>query len=339
MRLTSSDQPAVVQPSLAEHSAVHAAALDAYSRAVTGAVETVGPAVVALDVAVEVRGRTAHGSGSGVLFTPDGFLLTNSHVVRGAKSVRATLADGSEREAFVVGDDPDTDLAVVRVQRADGDGDFPHAHLGDSDALRVGQLAIALGSPLGFQATVTAGVVSALARSLRAQNGRMIDNVVQTDAALNPGNSGGPLVDAAGEVVGINTAVIAGAQGLCFAVPVNTAKWVAMRLIRDGVVKRSVLGLAGQNVPIPRKIARYHDVPVSSAVLVQELPGDSPAAAAGVKVGDLVVGFAGEPVDSIDALTRLLTGDRVGQPTVIDLLRRHGTTVLRLSVTATPAAR
>jgi S1-C subfamily serine protease len=239
----------------------------------------------------------------------------------------------------VIGDDPDTDLAVVRLQRADGDADFPHATLGDSDDLRVGQLAIALGSPLGFQATVTAGVISATARGLRGQSGRTIDNVIQTDAALNPGNSGGPLVDATGEVVGINTAVIAGAQGICFAVPVNTAKWVAMRLIRDGRVGRAVLGVSGQTVPLPRKVVVGLNLGVSGGVLVHEVPAESPASAGGVKAQDLVVGFADEPVDSLDALQRLLTEDRIGMPAELVVLRRHGQRVRRERLTVVPAAR
>ena len=307
--------------------------LDAYSRAVIKAVETVGPAVINLEVTVPVTGgRMAHGAGSGVVFTPDGFALTNSHVVGGASGIRATLQDGTQRAAHVVGDDPATDLAVIRLQRADGDGDFPHAALGDSDALRVGQMAIALGNPLGFQATVTAGVISATARSLRGQAGRLIDNVIQTDAALNPGNSGGPLVNSAGEVVGINTAVIAGAQGMCFAVPVNTAKWVASRLIRDGRIRRSRLGLGGQVVPLPRKVVRFHDLPVNSGVGVVHLDENGPAAAAGLRLHDIIVGFAGEPIDTLDALQRMLTEDRVGIPAELIVLRRTD----RLELTVTP---
>lgn len=298
--------------------------LDAYSRAVTSAVDTVGPAVVNIDVAVTAPGgRAAHGNGSGVIFTPDGFTLTNSHVVGAAKAIRVTLQDGTERSAHLVGDDPATDLAVIRIQRADGDGDFPHAELGDSDSLRVGQLAIALGNPLGFQATVTAGVVSATARSLRGYTGRLIDNIIQTDAALNPGNSGGPLVNSAGEVIGINTAVIAGAQGLCFAVPVNTAKWVAARLIRDGKIRRTRLGIGGQTVPLHRRLVRFHDLPVNGGVVVLHLEEQGPAASAGVQMHDIVVGFAGEPVDSLDALQRLLTDDRADVPAPLVVLRRR----------------
>ena len=317
-------------PSPVDESAV----FDAYSRAVVRAVETVAPSVVSVHVTVQDgRGRVGEGAGSGVLFTPDGFALTNAHVVENARQVRVTLGDGGERPARVIGVDPATDLAVIHVLRADGDGDFPHARLGDSDALRVGQLAVAVGNPMGFQATVTAGVISATARSLRGREGRLIDNVIQTDAALNPGNSGGPLVDSAGEVVGINTAVIAGAQGLCFAVPVNTAKWVAARLIRDGRVRRSRLGIGGQNAPLPRKLVRHYDLPVNAAVRVLHLEENGPAAAAGVRLGDAVVSFAGEPVDSLDALLRLLTEDRVDTPQTLVLIRG----VERLEVQATPA--
>ena len=313
---------------------VDAHLLDAYSRAVVNAVEAVGPAVVNLEVALPVGpGRIGHGSGSGVIFTPDGFALTNSHVAGGATEIRVSLQDGAQRSAHVVGDDPDTDLAVIRLQRADGDASFPNANLGDSDSLRVGQLAIALGNPLGFQATVTAGVISATARSLRGRTGRVIDNVIQTDAALNPGNSGGPLVNSAGEVIGINTAVIAGAQGICFAVPVNTAKWVAARLIRDGRIRRSRLGVGGQTVPLPRKVIRFHNLPVNSGVVVLHLDDNGPAAAAGLQLHDIVIGFAGEPVDGLDALQRMLTEDRVGTATKLDILRR----TQRLELTVTPA--
>ena len=327
-----SDAPnaAAVSPSPVDESTL----FDAYSRAVMNAVETVGPSVVSVHVKVrDRRGRTGEGAGSGVLFTPDGFALTNAHVIDSAVEVRVTLGDGGERPARVIGVDPATDLAVIHVLRADGDGDFPHARLGDSDALRVGQLAVAVGNPMGFQATVTAGVISATARSLRGREGRLIDNVIQTDAALNPGNSGGPLVDSSGEVVGINTAVIAGAQGLCFAVPVNTAKWVAARLIRDGRVKRSRLGLGGQNAPLPRKLVRHFDLPVNGGVRVLHLEDNGPAATAGVRLHDTVVSFAGEPVDSLDALLRLLTEDRVGTPQSLVLIRG----VERLELDATPA--
>jgi S1-C subfamily serine protease len=289
--------------------------LDAYSRAVIGAVETVGPAVLHLQVET-AKGRG--GAGSGVVFTPDGYVLTNSHVASGAKRLLATFPDGRSMAASLVGDDPDTDLAVLRLA-----GDAPaFARLGDARALRVGQLVIAIGNPFGFQATVTAGVVSALGRSLRARSGRLIDSVIQTDAALNPGNSGGPLVTAAGEVVGINTAIIAMAQGICFSISANTVEFVASRLIRDGRVRRSYIGLAGQNLVLPRRIVRFHDLERESGVRVENTSPDGAARAAGLLPGDIIVGFADEPVGTVDDLHRLLTEERVGKPAPITLLRR-----------------
>ena len=289
--------------------------LDAYSRAVVGAVETVGPAVLHLQVeAANGRG----GAGSGVVFTPDGYVLTNSHVVGGARHVLATFPDGRTMGASLVGDDPDTDLAVLRL-----DGEAPaYARLGDARRLRVGQLVIAIGNPFGFQATVTAGVVSALGRTLRARSGRLIDSVIQTDAALNPGNSGGPLVTSAGEVVGINTAIIAAAQGICFSISANTVEFVASRLIRDGRVRRSYIGLSGQNIVLPRRVVRFHDLARESGVRVEATAPDGAARAAGILSGDIIVGFAGEPVGTVDELHRLLTEERVGKPATLTLLRR-----------------
>jgi S1-C subfamily serine protease len=300
--------------------------LDAYSRAVTGAAERVGPAVVNINVVQRLTGRRradprapreARGSGSGFLFTPDGFILTNSHVVHDASSIEVVLTDGRRSAAEKVGDDPDTDLAVVRIAA-------PHpapVSMGDSDTIRVGQLAIAIGNPYGFQTTVTAGVVSALGRSLRAQSGRLIDNVIQTDAALNPGNSGGPLVTSRGEVIGVNTAVILPAQGLCFAIGINTAKFVAGRLIRDGKIARGYIGVGGQNVPLPRRLVRLHGLRNETGVLVVSVERTSPAQRAGLSEGDLIVGFAGESIAGIDDLHRLLTENRVGAPSALTVLR------------------
>ena len=291
--------------------------LDAYSRAVIGAVETVGPAVVHLQMDA---GNGPAGSGSGVVFTPDGYLLTNSHVATagGAKKrIIATFADGRSSEASIVGDDPDTDLAVLRLH-----GEAPAAaRLGDSRRLKVGQLVVAIGNPFGFQCTVTAGVVSALGRSLRARSGRLIDSVIQTDAALNPGNSGGPLVAADGTVVGINTAIIAMAQGICFSISANTVEFVAARLIRDGRVRRCYIGIAGQNVPLPRRVVRFHELARESGVRVQATAPDGAARAAGILSGDVIVAVDGIPVGDIDDMHRLMTEERVGIAVPVTLLR------------------
>jgi S1-C subfamily serine protease len=298
--------------------------LDAYSQAVVDAVDRVGPSVVNIETRrAAPPGQQSRdprgfgGSASGFIFTPDGFVLTNSHVVHGAESILVTREDGQTREARLVGDDPETDLAVVRI----GPDALTPATLGDSEAVRVGQVAIAIGNPYGFQTTVTAGVVSALGRSLRAQSGRLIDNIIQTDAALNPGNSGGPLVDSRGEVIGVNTAVIMPAQGLCFAIAINTAKFVAARLIRDGKVTRSHIGVGGQTVPVARRVSRFHQLSVGSGVLVASLEQGGPAEKAGVKVGDRIVGFNGQPISSIDDLQLLLTEQQVGVPSKITVLR------------------
>jgi S1-C subfamily serine protease len=287
--------------------------LDAYSQAVIRAVDTVGPSVVKIDA-----GRAG---GSGVVFTPDGLILTNSHVVDGAASLAVALPDGRSMRADLVGRDADSDLAVIRVSSPTGSS-LPWATLGDSRGVRVGQIAIAIGNPYGFHHSVTAGVVSALGRSLRARSGRLMDDIIQTDAALNPGNSGGPLVTTRGEVIGVNTAMILPAQGLCFAIASNTARFVAARLIRDGRIRRSYIGVAGQNVPIPRAIARANQLAVTSGVLVVSVEPGSPATTAGLHDGDVVLAVDGAAVTGIDDLLRLLTDERIGMPVAMTLLRR-----------------
>jgi S1-C subfamily serine protease len=294
--------------------------LDAYSRAVVQGVDKASPSVVHIQVSGLGRGRGGDGTGngSGFIFAPDGFVLTNSHVVHGASRIEATLIDGRRFTADMVGDDPDTDLAVVRVHESG----LPAARLGDSNALKVGQLVIAIGNPLGFQYTVTAGVVSALGRSLRSQSGRLIDNVIQTDAALNPGNSGGPLVNSRGEVIGVNTAIIMGAQGLCFATPINTAQYVVPRLIRDGRIRRAWLGIGCQNVKVPPHAAHVLGMGAESGVLAIAVEPRSPAASAGVQERDLVVELDGHTISSIDDLHRALGDDLIGKATRLVVIRR-----------------
>jgi S1-C subfamily serine protease len=304
--------------------------LDAYSRAVIRSVDQVGPSVV--NIEVRRPNGDGLGSGSGFIITPDGFVLTNSHVVHGAERVEVTLADGRHPDAHVVGNDPHTDLAVVRIYA-------PQLHpvrLGDSRNVRVGQLAIAIGNPYGFQCTVTAGVVSALGRSFRAKTGRLIDDVIQTDAALNPGNSGGPLVNSRGEVIGVNTAVILPAQGICFAIAIDTAKYVAGWLIKDGKIPRSFIGVGGQNVPLHRRLVRHYRLTVSNGVLVIAVAPGSPAHRAGLREGDVMVDFNGQPVPSIDALHKLLTADRIGVESSLTVLR--GTDKIPLLITPQESA-
>ena len=301
--------------------------LDAYSRSITAVADQVSPSVVRIDVegaptppSGKGRGRDpspAGGSGSGFVFTPDGFVLTNSHVVSGAKQMFATLLDGRRLPAHLVGDDPDSDLAVVRIYGSD----LVPVTFADSSALKVGQIAIAIGNPYGFDCTVTAGVVSALGRSLRTKTGRLVDDVVQTDAALNPGNSGGPLCDAAGRVIGVNTAAILPAQGICFAIAANTATFVLGKLVREGRIRRAYLGVVGQTVPLHRRVVRYHELMKERAVLVASVDAQSPAATAGVRDGDLIVGFDDQVIASVDDLHRLLSEDRVGSEVRLTVLR------------------
>jgi S1-C subfamily serine protease len=296
--------------------------LDAYSSAVVSASEKISPSVVKIDVTHRVntrRGeREARGGGSGFVFTPDGLILSNSHVVHGASAIGVSLNDGRHVPATVLGDDPATDLAVIRI---DAPG-LVAAPLGDSKQLRVGQLVVAIGNPYGFQYTVTAGVVSALGRSLRSQSGRLIDDVIQTDAALNPGNSGGPLVTSDGKVVGVNTATIIMAQGLCFAIGINTAKFVASRLLRDGRILRSYIGIEAQSTPVNRRIVRFHDLPLDSGVVVVSVEPDSPAQRAGLHEGDVIIGLAGKDVGGIDDLHRILSDLSAGVRVEVAILRR-----------------
>ena len=291
------------------------APLDAYSRAVAGVADRVGPAVVRVDSTDQ--NRRHGGVGSGVIIAGDGLVITNSHVIGGARRVRLTFAEGGEAEAQVLGDDLDTDLALLRTQLPPG---TRAATLGDSKALRRGQLVVAIGNPFGFELTVTAGVVSALGRSLRARSGRLIDDVIQTDAALNPGNSGGPLVSTTGEVVGINTAMISWAQGICFAVASNTAVFVVSEIIRHGRVRRAHIGIAAQTVQLPRRLA----LALGSgprAVRIGGIEAGGPAASAGLQEGDMLLSLDGTAVTGTDDLTRLLGAERIGRETLVSFLR------------------
>jgi len=305
--------------------------LDAYSQAVVSAADKASPAVVNVEVRHRVAtpqgAREARGGGSGFVFTPDGFILTNSHVVHGAERIEVALADGRRFPATLIGDDPASDLAVVRIDAPE----LATVELGDSAQVRVGQMVIAIGNPLGFESSVTAGVVSALGRSLRSNSGRLIDDIIQTDAALNPGNSGGPLVTADGRVVGVNTATIRPAQGICFAIGINTAKFVAGRLIRDGRIKRSYVGVVGQTISLPRKLVRFHALEQDRGILVLSVEPASPAAMAGVRERDIIVSFDEQCVSGIDDLQRLLTDVRIGALTRLLVLR--GAEKLEIAVT------
>jgi S1-C subfamily serine protease len=305
--------------------------LDAYSRTVVHAVQEASPSVVN----IEVRGRNdrRQGSGSGFIFTPDGFVLTNSHVVHGAEKVEVTLGDGRRPDAHVVGDDPDTDLAVLRLYAPQ----LHAAKLGESRTISVGQVAIAIGNPYGFQCTVTAGVVSALGRSFRARTGRLIDDIIQTDAALNPGNSGGPLVNSRGEVIGVNTAVILPAQGICFAIGIDTAKHVAGWLIKEGRIRRSYVGVGGQNVPLHRRLVRFHHLQAPSGVLVISIEPDSAAERAGLREGDILVEYRGQPIPSIDALHKSLTGDQIGIESEATIIRGTEKLTVRIKPEESPS--
>jgi S1-C subfamily serine protease len=340
--------------------------LDAYSRAVIGAAEAVSPSVVFIEAfhrgprqdagperhkggeghpahpdkearekearEKEARGKDRGGTGSGFIFTQDGFILTNSHVVHNASRIEVALLDGSRYEASLIGDDPDTDLAVIRITASN----LVPARLGDSQSIRVGQLLVAIGNPFGFQTTVTAGVASALGRSLRGTSGRLIDNVIQTDAALNPGNSGGPLVNARGEVVGVNTAIIRPAQGICFAIAVNTAKLVASQLIQKGRITRGYLGVGGQDIPLHRRVVRYHGLEREEGILVISVEPGSPADEAGLREGDVIVSIGGQAVSGLDDLHRLLTEERIGVYTSLTLIRGFSE---KLEAVVRPSAR
>src|SRR5436305_1498465 len=307
---------------------IEAVLLDQYSRAVVNAVERVAPSVVNIEVQQRSKNqpRDIAGNGSGFVITPDGFILTNSHVVHAATRIVVNLSGGRDYPAQLTGDDPETDLAVIRIDAPQ----LVHVRLADSENLRVGQLAIAIGNPFGFQASVTAGVISALGRSMYSQSGRLIDNIIQTDAALNPGNSGGPLVNSAGEVIGVNTAMIRPAQGICFAIASNTAKLVAGWLIRDGRIRRGYIGVAGQNVPIHRRIVRFYGLPLETAVLVVSIEKNSPAEHGGLREGDLIIAFDDQPIGNVHHLHKILVGEQIGVLAKL-LVIRH-TEKLELSI-------
>jgi S1-C subfamily serine protease len=305
--------------------------VDAYSRTVVSAVDKIGPSVIN----IEVRQGQRRGGGSGFVLTADGLAVTNSHVVSGADRIEVAFADGTRRSATLVGEDADTDVAVIKIDASHRRKPFPAAELGSSGALRPGQIAIAVGNPFGFATTVTAGIVSATGRSMRSRTGRLMDDVIQTDAALNPGNSGGPLIDSAGRVIGVNTAVILPAQGICLAIPIDAVKRIATQLIAHGRVKRSWIGVAGQNVPLPRQMVRYFELAKPSGVQVLGVEPESPAGRAGVAESDLIVELDGTPIGSIDDLLRHMTDDRVGKSLTLSVIR--GSEKVDLAVTPVEA--
>lgn len=306
--------------------------LDAYSQTVTGVVDSVRDSVV--HISVRSAGRNGHGtgSGSGFVITPDGYIVTNSHVVREAKEIKVTLADGATFPATLVGDDPDSDLAVIRVNAPS----LAHARFGNSSRLRAGQIAVAIGNPLGFQQTVTTGVISALGRTMRSQSGRLMENIIQTDAALNPGNSGGPLVNSRGEVIGVNTAMIPSAQGICFAIASNTAEFVVAWLIKEGRIRRAWLGIQGQTAPLHPRIARHLGLKQSQGVLILHVEPGSPASRSGLREGDLLVGFKNQVVGGIDELQRLLVGAEIGVTSRLNLVRHQYQTTLEITPREAP---
>lgn len=310
------------------------ALLDAYSRTVVGVVDAVSPAVVHVQVEGERRGRSAQGSGSGVVVAHDGLVLTNNHVIEGAKLITLALADGRSMRARVLGRDPDTDLAVLRCETSET---LPAAELANSKAVKPGQIAIAIGNPLGFQSTVTAGIVSAVGRSLRATNGRLIGDVIQTDAALNPGNSGGPLVSSAGGVIGINTAMIPVAQGICFSVASNTALFVLTQVLAHGRVRRARIGIAGEQIALPARVRFRAGLSQASAVRVADVGADTPADRAGIMAGDVIVALDGVPVTGIDDISRLLDHERIGRRVAVRMVRPAGVVDVALTPEERPA--
>jgi S1-C subfamily serine protease len=314
-------RPVVADPAADE------ALLDHYSRAVVAAVDMVAPAVVHVEVAGVRNGRQAAGTGSGVVVSPDALILTNNHVIESAKAIAVSLADGHKFAARVLGRDPDTDLAVLRGETGET---LPSAKLANSKQVRAGQIAIAIGNPLGFQSTVTAGIVSAVGRSLRAQNGRLIGDVIQTDAALNPGNSGGPLVSSAGEVIGINTAMIMGAQGICFSVAANTALHVLTQILAHGRVRRARIGIVAEQVPLSARLAYKAGLTQGSAIRIREVQAGSPADQSGLKTGDILVRLDAQPVTGVDDVVRLLDGHRIGKSVQLTVIRTSGVTELEV---------